>query len=247
MTFEIKYKPNVYLSLGISLCFHLAIILCALCFNIKIKNKTESATIFSEVLTNETIVKHSAPLYSSMPDKKTATTTSEGNAARNNNTGGTQELVKTTAANTGGSGSTVNTSPLPGSNIITADGSRESINVNSGSGKGNGTGDGTGSGIGAYGTGNAAGGALAKLPFIPRQILEVLPQNNLSAEGEITVHLKINTEGKVKEYKIVKNTSSQPECLGSVLKAVYKSRWESVIYKGSKIEYWVEKTYTFNK
>ena len=88
---------------------------------------------------------------------------------------------------------------------------------------------------------------MPKLPFVPRQVMEVLPKNIESAEGEISVHIRINTNGTVNEYKIIRNTTTHPECLNAVVKALNKSRWEAVSYNGGKIEYWVEKNYIFGR
>jgi|GEM_PF-3053738 hypothetical protein len=250
MTIEIKYKSTAYISLIASICFHLLLIIWIVFSKSSIKNKVDVTPVFSEVFTDDNVIKKAAPVYSSIPKTAAGASITEGNSSGNNNKQGTQEIIKTSTNNPGGSGTqaTANKTPLPGSNIITANGSGEGVNINSGRGNGGaGTGSGAGSGIGTYGTANAGGKELAKLPFIPRQILEVLPKNNESASGEISVHLKINTDGTVKEHKIVKNTLNNPERLNSVLKALYKSRWEAVTYKGSKVEYWIEKTYTFNK
>jgi hypothetical protein len=115
-----------------------------------------------------------------------------------------------------------------------------------GSGKGDGTGN--GSGINIYGT--SSGGhsiGLPRLPFIPRQILEVFPQlSEKNVIGEVVLNLRVGTDGTVKEHKTLKNTTGSSKCLSDVVLAAYKSKWEAVTYKGSKIEYWVEKSYKFN-
>lgn len=128
-------------------------------------------------------------------------------------------------------------------------GSNESAN-GQGSGKGNGSGDGigNGSGINIYGT--SSGGystGLPRLPFIPRQILEVFPQlSEKNVAGEIVLNLRVGIDGVVKEHKTLKNTTGSSKCLSDVVLAAYKSKWQAVTYKGSKIEYWVEKSYKFN-
>ena len=85
-----------------------------------------------------------------------------------------------------------------------------------------------------------------QLPFIPKQILEVLPGNtegNIS--GYIDLRLKIGTDGKVIEHKVIANTTGSNEYLQSVIVAAYKSRWEPIKLNNNEIDYWVEKTYTF--
>ena len=107
---------------------------------------------------------------------------------------------------------------------------------NTGSGEGNNNINGSGDALNA-----------PQLPFIPRQILEVLPKNQDSDfKGYIEMKLKIGTDGKVIEHKVLKNTTGSQQCLKSVITAAYKSKWEPVKIKNNKIVYWVEKTYRFN-
>ena len=95
-------------------------------------------------------------------------------------------------------------------------------------------------------TGTSAALTVNQLPFIPRQILEVLPQKSENKySGNIKLYLKIDKEGKVSSYMILSNTTSSSECLQNVLKAAYKSKWEPAIVNGNKVEYWIEKSYSF--
>ena len=88
---------------------------------------------------------------------------------------------------------------------------------------------------------------MPQLPFVPRQILEVLPKNvEKSTKGFIELSLKIGTDGSVMEYKIIGNTTGSDQALQSVIMAAYKSKWEPVKIKNNKVIYWVEKTYSFN-
>lgn len=112
-----------------------------------------------------------------------------------------------------------------------------------GTGKGTGIGSGKGKGIG---DGSDWGVGSRSLPFVPRQILEVLPQNIEGEKGEILLLLKIGKDGFVKEYKVIINTIDDPLGLKNVLEAAYKSRWEKLKMEGTQIEYWVEKKYRFN-
>lgn len=81
--------------------------------------------------------------------------------------------------------------------------------------------------------------------FIPRIVLEVLPDKNIDGlEGEIILKLKINGKGEVKEHQIISSSVECDTCVNSVVKAAYKSRWLA----NEKItnEYWVTKSYRFN-
>ena len=95
-------------------------------------------------------------------------------------------------------------------------------------------------------TGSSAVLTASQLPFIPRQILEVLPQKSENKySGNIKLYLKIDKKGQVASYMILSNTTSNSECLQNVLKAAYKSKWEPAIVNGNKVEYWIEKSYSF--
>lgn len=87
---------------------------------------------------------------------------------------------------------------------------------------------------------------MSSLPFIPRQILEVIPENKDEFSGVIKLKLLIDKDGKVSDHKLLTNTSQNERCLTSVLDAVYKSKWEPIKIEGNKIEYWIEKEYSFN-
>lgn len=118
-------------------------------------------------------------------------------------------------------------------------------------GGGNGMGTGAGTGIGngpgnGIGDGSDWGVGYRSLPFVPRQILEVLPQNVEGEKGEILLLLKIGKDGAVKEHKVIINTFNDPFGLKNVVDAAYKSRWEKLKMEGAQIEYWVEKKYRFN-
>ena len=120
---------------------------------------------------------------------------------------------------------------------------KDSLLNSGGSGLGLGSGDGIGGGIGD-GSGSESG--YLSLPFVPRQILEVVPQNVEGVKGTIILVLKIGTDGFVKEDKIIYNTTNNFECLKNTIDAAYKSRWEQIKIEGKQILYWIEKTYKFN-
>ena len=87
---------------------------------------------------------------------------------------------------------------------------------------------------------------LEGLPYIPRQVLEVLPENTSdNPRGEVLLSLHIDKNGKVKAHKIIKNTTQSQICLQSVLKAAYSSRWQPVIIDSNIYEYWIYKSYQF--
>lgn len=83
------------------------------------------------------------------------------------------------------------------------------------------------------------------LPFIPRQILEVIPEKVDGGKGSIKLKLLIGKNGKVKQHQIIKDATNKSDCGKHVLKAVYGSKWQPVTIENSQIEYWLEKTYTF--
>ncbi|MCU7496950.1 MAG: hypothetical protein HF314_09120 [Ignavibacteria bacterium] len=147
--------------------------------------------------------------------------------------------------------------PLPsteGRDVLKVDGlspDRRGLGNTESSG-GNGNAEGTGKGIfiatglGGYPKGGGIGD-LPRLPFIPRQVLEVVPEKpDDNIQGEIDLILRIGTDGFVKEHRVSSNTTNSYRYLNNVIKAAYKSRWEAVTYNGGRVEYWVEKKYSFN-
>ncbi len=85
------------------------------------------------------------------------------------------------------------------------------------------------------------------LPIQPRQILEVLPGKvSEDVKGKIVLNLLIGWDGKVKDQKLLSNTTKCKDCLNSVLVAVTKSRWQPVKVQGEKVEYWIRKAYIFD-
>lgn len=87
---------------------------------------------------------------------------------------------------------------------------------------------------------------LEGLPYLPRQVLEVLPGKSTdNPTGEIMLSLHIDKNGKVIDHKVLKNTTQSQTCLQSVVKAVYSSRWQPVVIDSTKYEYWIYKSYHF--
>ena len=83
-------------------------------------------------------------------------------------------------------------------------------------------------------------------PFLPRQILEVVPQNIEDVEGNVTVKLLVGKDGFVKEYNIISNSTNSEKIIKYIGDAVLKSRWQPITIEEQQVEYWIEKTYTFN-
>ena len=90
-------------------------------------------------------------------------------------------------------------------------------------------------------------GSSSVSPFIPRQILEVIPKKvEENIKGIIKLSLKIGKDGKVVSFIVLANTTNCPECLKNVIAAIHKSEWEPASVNGNKIEYWIEKSFKFN-
>ncbi|MBI1936609.1 MAG: energy transducer TonB [Ignavibacteriales bacterium] len=104
-----------------------------------------------------------------------------------------------------------------------------------------GTVEGTSKGSGKTGVYEAS-----SFPFVPRQILEVVPKNEDDSEGFVKIRVLVGVDGYVREHKILSNTTKSEVCLRNVVNAVYKSRWQPIAIEGEKVEYWIEKTYAFN-
>jgi hypothetical protein len=81
---------------------------------------------------------------------------------------------------------------------------------------------------------------------VPRQLVEVIPEKVDGAEGAIKMKLLIGKDGYVLKHEILANSTNKNKCVTFVINAVYKSRWQPVLFDGEKVEYWLEKTYTFN-
>lgn len=96
----------------------------------------------------------------------------------------------------------------------------------------------TGTSVGIY--------EASSFPFVPRQIVEVVPEKVDGAEGAIKLKLLIGKDGYVMKHEVMNNSTNKTKCLTFVVNAVYKSRWQPVSFEGEKVEYWLEKTYVFN-
>lgn len=86
-----------------------------------------------------------------------------------------------------------------------------------------------------------------EINYKPRQIFEVVPKfADENIKGEVNLFLQIDSEGNVKNYKILNNTLDCPDCLQKILSAINKSKWKPAIINGRKTELWVKKKYKFN-
>lgn len=86
---------------------------------------------------------------------------------------------------------------------------------------------------------------MTSLPFIPREIFVSVP-NIEEVNGYIKLSLKIGVDGRPKAHNVLENTTGCTDCLDKVIKAAYKSLWVPVRIEGDKVEYWLEKTYSFD-
>ncbi len=83
------------------------------------------------------------------------------------------------------------------------------------------------------------------LPYLPRQILEVLPKREENVSGRITLSVRVSTSGYFVDHRVVENTTNSESCLNNVINAAKKSRWEPILLGSRKVEYWIIKTYWF--
>lgn len=86
----------------------------------------------------------------------------------------------------------------------------------------------------------------SSFPFVPRQILEVFPKQVTGHSGFVKLRVLIGVDGYVRQQIIIDKSTDSEEMITNVTEAVSKSRWQPVTIEGEKVEYWIEKTYTFN-
>lgn len=84
----------------------------------------------------------------------------------------------------------------------------------------------------------------SSLPYKPRKSYAHVPKIS-GCDGEIKLALHIGKDGKVKEHKVLKNTTASEECLQRVLDSMYKSRWMPVVIEGDRFEFWLEESVIF--
>lgn len=87
----------------------------------------------------------------------------------------------------------------------------------------------------------------ARRAFVPRQILEVLPEKEgIEERGEIRLLLTIGVDGRVKRHTVLSNSTDGERGLERVLRAVYACRWEPLPEGSAMSEYTIRKRYTFD-
>jgi hypothetical protein len=83
--------------------------------------------------------------------------------------------------------------------------------------------------------------------FVPRQLLEVLPEKEgIEERGEIRLLLTIGADGRVKRHTVLSNSTEGERGLERVLRAVYACRWEPLPEGSAMSEYTIRKRYTFD-
>jgi hypothetical protein len=87
---------------------------------------------------------------------------------------------------------------------------------------------------------------LKKLPYTPRQLYEVLPEEaDEIIIGEVKLLLKIDVEGKVADYEIIYSSISSAAYLDKIIDAASRSKWAPAVINNRPVIYWVEKSYKF--
>ena len=84
----------------------------------------------------------------------------------------------------------------------------------------------------------------SSLPYKPRKSYAHVPKIT-GCEGEIKLALHIGKDGRIKEHRVLINTTDSDECLNRVLESMYKSRWMPVIIEGDRFEFWLEESVIF--
>jgi hypothetical protein len=85
---------------------------------------------------------------------------------------------------------------------------------------------------------------LKKLPYTPRQVYEVLPDDiDKTVTGEVKLSLKIDVDGTVVDHRIIYTTISDKVYLKKIIEAATRSRWAPAVINERPVIYWVEKSY----
>ena len=87
----------------------------------------------------------------------------------------------------------------------------------------------------------------APLPFVPRQIVEIVPSTPSDSEvkGVVRLLLKINTDGRVVKEKVIQGQELGTDIVQSAIHAARQTLWEKARVRGRPVQYWVEKSYRF--
>ncbi|MDT8324545.1 MAG: hypothetical protein RRA94_10555 [Bacteroidota bacterium] len=82
--------------------------------------------------------------------------------------------------------------------------------------------------------------------FVPRQVLEVLPENgDGSCDGSVTLLLTIGWNGVPRRHRVLENGVHGENCLRYILDAVYASRWSPLPGADTLRTFTVRKRWTF--
>lgn len=82
--------------------------------------------------------------------------------------------------------------------------------------------------------------------FVPRQVLEVLPENGSGrCEGSVTLLLTVAWNGVPRRHRVLENNVRDESCLQRVLEAVYASRWSPLPDTDTLRTFTVRKRWTF--
>lgn len=85
------------------------------------------------------------------------------------------------------------------------------------------------------------------LQSMPRLIYEEVPSEGESKfNGELQLSLEIDENGRVVDHRILSNSLDCIDCLNTIIRAAYKSKWEPAVVNGKKTDFWVVKSYIFN-
>jgi len=85
----------------------------------------------------------------------------------------------------------------------------------------------------------------SSFPFVPRQLLEVVPVNTEHTKGFVNLRILIGTDGFPKEHIVLEN-STNSTTLKNITDALYKSRWQPITFGDEEVEYWIQKNYNFH-
>lgn len=87
--------------------------------------------------------------------------------------------------------------------------------------------------------------------ILPRPIAEVIPEfpkEDLKnkVEGVVSLHIYVNSKGKVEKVIILENTTGSTRCADAAKKAAFKNRFIPAKMKQKSIGMWIIKKYTFS-
>lgn len=84
------------------------------------------------------------------------------------------------------------------------------------------------------------------LPYLPRQILDVVPDEIEEIKtGILKLLILVDESGTPIDHQEMFNSLEKIEYTKRIIAAIYKSKWQPVTLKGKKKRYWIEKSYEF--